>query len=91
MSAGRSPLLPGESVALTVALAQLQRGEDVNPAMSALCILALARVVDGFDYGLTPASVGAPSQTSTGVDDQPDEKQMGTSAQQGGDRDAAGA
>lgn len=48
-------LLPAERIALTVALRQLNRGDDVMPNIGAACILALGRLtgrvsfVDG-DY-----------------------------------------
>lgn len=43
-------LLPAESMALTVALAQVQRGEEPMPNVATVCVLALARLVDRFDY-----------------------------------------
>lgn len=39
-----SDLLPVEAMALTVALAQLRRGEDVTPNITAMCVLALGRL-----------------------------------------------
>ncbi|MDB6103328.1 MAG: hypothetical protein JWO52_3327 [Gammaproteobacteria bacterium] len=43
-------LLPAESVALTVALAQVQRGEVATPNIATVCILALARLVGRYDW-----------------------------------------
>ena len=39
-------LLPAENMALTVALAQVERGEPASPNVAAVCIMALARLVD---------------------------------------------
>ena len=46
----RPSLLPAESMALTVALAQVQRGEDPSPNVASVCVYALARLVDRYDY-----------------------------------------
>lgn len=43
-------LLPAESAALTVALAQITRGEDPWPNMAAMCVLALARLMGRHDW-----------------------------------------
>ncbi len=43
-------LLPGESIALTVALAQVRRGETPPPNTAAVCVLALARITGRHDY-----------------------------------------
>ena len=43
-------LLPVESIALTMALAQLHRGEQVTEGIAAMCVLALGRVARGIDY-----------------------------------------
>lgn len=43
-------LLPAESMALTVALAQVQRGEDPTPNVAAVCVLALARIDGRYDW-----------------------------------------
>ena len=43
-------LLPAESMALTVALAQTLRGDTVPPNTAALCVLALARITGRHDY-----------------------------------------
>ena len=43
-------LLPAESMALTVALAQVERGETPSENVSTLCVLALARVSGRHDY-----------------------------------------
>lgn len=44
------PLLPEEAVALTVALAQLLRGEQPTPNVAAVCVMALARVTGRHDW-----------------------------------------
>ena len=43
-------LLPAESVALTVALAQVRRGEVPMPNVASVCVLALARIDGRYDY-----------------------------------------
>lgn len=43
-------LLPAESVALTVALAQVRRGEVPTPNVASVCVLALARIDSRYDY-----------------------------------------
>lgn len=43
-------LLPAESIALTVALAQTLRGDDVPPNTAATCVLALARLDGRHDW-----------------------------------------
>lgn len=43
-------LLPGESLVLTIALAQVQRGETPPPNTAAACVLALARITGRYDY-----------------------------------------
>lgn len=43
-------LLPAESIALTVALAQVQRGDEPDPNVAALCVLALARIAGRHDW-----------------------------------------
>lgn len=43
-------LIPAESMALTVALAQVLRGEDPTPNTAAMCVLALARLTGRHDY-----------------------------------------
>lgn len=43
-------LRPAESMALTVALAQVLRGEDPMPNVATVCVLALARLTDRYDY-----------------------------------------
>lgn len=45
-----SALLPAESIALTVALAQVQRGDNVDRNVGALCVLALARLDGRHDW-----------------------------------------
>ena len=42
------PLLPPERMALTVAKAQIKRGEDPTPNVAAVLIMALARLIDKF-------------------------------------------
>jgi hypothetical protein len=39
-------LEPAESIALTVGRAQVERGEEPMPNIAAVCIMALARLVD---------------------------------------------
>ena len=43
-------LLPVESIALTVALAQVLRGDDPDANTAAMCVLALARLTDRHDW-----------------------------------------
>jgi hypothetical protein len=43
-------LLPAESIALTVALAQVRRGEVPTPNVASVCVLALARIDGRYDY-----------------------------------------
>ena len=43
-------LLPTESVALTVALAQVLRGDEPDPNVASMCILALARIAGRHDW-----------------------------------------
>ena len=43
-------LLPAERIALTVALAQVQRGDPVPPNTAAVCVLALARLTGKHDW-----------------------------------------
>ena len=43
-------LLPAENMALTVALAQVLRGEEPMPNTAATCVLALARVTGRHDW-----------------------------------------
>ena len=46
----RDDLLPAESMALTVALAQVRRGESPAPNIATACVLALGRVVGRYDW-----------------------------------------
>lgn len=46
-------LYPVESIALTVALAQVLRGDDPSANTAALCVLALARVDGRHDWTAT--------------------------------------
>lgn len=39
-------LNPGENIALTVARAQVERGEEPSPNVAAVCVMALARLVE---------------------------------------------
>lgn len=39
-------LSPGESIALTVARAQIERGEEPSPNVAAVCVMALARICE---------------------------------------------
>lgn len=43
-------LLPAERIALSVALAQVRRGEEPMPNVASVCILALARLDGRYDY-----------------------------------------
>ena len=43
-------LLPAESIALTVALAQVRRGDEPDPNTAAMCVLALARLAGRHDW-----------------------------------------
>jgi len=45
-------LLPAESVALTVALAQVLEGRHVAPNTAGVCVLALARLTGRHDWTL---------------------------------------
>ncbi len=42
-------LLPAENMALTVARAQVERGEGVTPNISAVLVMALDRLIDELD------------------------------------------
>ncbi len=46
----RVTLLPAESIALTVALAQVRRGDAADPNVGAMCVLALARLAGKYDW-----------------------------------------
>ena len=43
-------LLPAESIALTVGIAQLKRGEEPSPGVASMCVLALARITGRWDW-----------------------------------------
>jgi len=43
-------LLPFENIALTVAIAQVERGEEVSPNVASVCVMALARIARGWEY-----------------------------------------
>lgn len=50
-----SLLIPTESIALTVALDQVLRGDTPTPNVAAVCVLALARIDGRHDWtGLPP-------------------------------------
>lgn len=58
--------VPAESMALTVALAQVLRGEEPTPNVATLCVLALARIEGRHDYlaaGGAAASADDPTST----------------------------
>lgn len=42
--------LPHESIALTMALSQLHRGDDLTPNIAQVCIFALGRLAGRVDY-----------------------------------------
>lgn len=50
-------LLPAEKLALTVALAQVRRGESPQPNTATLCVLALARLQGDYDWTNAPAQI----------------------------------
>lgn len=50
-------LLPAESLALTVALAETLRGEEVTPNIATVCVLALARLDGRYDWSADEADV----------------------------------
>lgn len=41
-----SALAPGERIALTVAKAMVERGDEVPPNITAVCVMALVRLTD---------------------------------------------
>ena len=41
-----SDLLPAERIALTVAKNMVERGDEVPPNITAVCVMALARLAD---------------------------------------------
>lgn len=43
-------LLPGERIALRVALAQISRGDVPRPNIATLCVYVLARITGLYDY-----------------------------------------
>lgn len=45
-----SDLLPAESIALTVAVAQLKRGDAPTPNVALVCVMALARITGKWDW-----------------------------------------
>jgi hypothetical protein len=55
-----SDLLPAESIALTVALAQVQRGDDPSPNVAGMCVLALARLAGRHDWTVADAPAAEP-------------------------------
>ena len=54
----RDLLLPAESMALTVARAQVKRGENTTPNISAVLVMALDRLVDKLDDKVLHAECG---------------------------------
>ena len=46
-------LLPAEKIALTVAFAQVLRGEPPMPNTATVCVLALARLAGSYDWTKT--------------------------------------
>ncbi|MDP9101616.1 MAG: hypothetical protein M3N21_05665 [Actinomycetota bacterium] len=52
----RPALLPVEKIALTVALAQVLRGDGPTPNVAATCVLALARIDGRHDWTAEVAS-----------------------------------
>jgi hypothetical protein len=57
-----SDLLPAESIALTVALAQVQRGDDPSPNVAGMCVLALARLAGRHDWTVADAPAAEPER-----------------------------
>lgn len=51
----RDDLLPGESLAVTVAAEALRRGEAPTPNVAIVCSMALARLMGLHDYTQEPA------------------------------------
>lgn len=45
-----SELIPAESLALTVALGQLHRGEQITENVAVVCVLALGRLAGRVSY-----------------------------------------
>jgi hypothetical protein len=43
-------LHPAESMSLTVALAQVKRGESPTPNIATMCVYALARITGRYDW-----------------------------------------
>ena len=50
----RAVLTPAESMALTVALAQVLRGDRVGATGASVCVLALARLAGRHDWTADP-------------------------------------
>lgn len=55
-------LLPAESIALTVGLAQTLRGDPPDPNVAAMCVLALARLAGRHDWTAEPNACGRPDE-----------------------------
>lgn len=57
-------LRPHESIALTMALSQLHRGDDLMPNIAEVCIFALGRLAGRVDYNpdTTTYSVHPPGE-----------------------------
>ncbi len=49
-------LLPAESLALTVGLAQTLRGDTPDPNVAVMCVLALARITGKHDWTNKPVT-----------------------------------
>lgn len=52
-------LKPAEAIALTVALAQVLRGEEPTPNIATVCVLALARLTGKHDWTDDPTDYRA--------------------------------
>lgn len=55
-----SDLRPHESIALTVALAQLHRGDQVTPNVASVCIFALGRLTGRVEYDAETVTYSVP-------------------------------
>jgi hypothetical protein len=52
-------LLPTESIALRMALAQWARGEEITPNIATMCVFALARLAGRIDPADYPGDLAA--------------------------------
>lgn len=57
-------LKPAEAIALTVALAQVLRGEEPTPNIATVCVLALARLIGKHDWTDDPSFTTADTSTN---------------------------